>query len=337
MNRVLIWLIVLLLAMCSAGWAQDSEPVAAGALAGSVRIPVPVRRVVSLSASGVECIRIMGRMDTVVGVTEHTKTRSRQFPEIAGLPSVGRGFMPNLEVLAGLRPDVVIAWKANPGPELERQLEPLGIAVLRLDLTEPKKIPGEMRILASLLGPGAQARTKAYCEWLERWTLLIRGSIAGYQKPSVLAEHFSPLRVAGPGSGLYELTKLAGGNNLADDIGIQSMPVDSEWILRRNPQVFVKSVLLGRQSAEEDAQRSEACLHEALARNNWELLDAVIAKRVHVLDSSIASGPRYIIGLAKLASWFYPEAPVPPCEQIDEEWNKGAWEEPHRMSGQGCK
>lgn len=60
--------------------------------------------------------------------------------------------MPNLEVIAELRPDVVLAWKTNPGPELERQLEPLGIAVLRLDLTEPKTLPEEMRTLASILG-----------------------------------------------------------------------------------------------------------------------------------------------------------------------------------------
>ena len=74
--------------------------------------------------------------------------------------------MPNFEVIAELRPDVILAWKTNPGPELERQLEPLGIAVLRLDLTEPGKLPEEMRTLASILGPEAQRRTEAYWEWV---------------------------------------------------------------------------------------------------------------------------------------------------------------------------
>lgn len=155
MNRILGWFAVLVLAMCSATWAQGPETVVTDSLGRSVHIPVPVRRVVSLSASGVECIRIMERMDTLVGITEHTKTRKAQFPEVARLPSVGRGFMPNFEVIAELRPDVILAWKTNPGPELERQLEPLGIAVLRLDLTEPGKLPEEMRTLASILGPGS--------------------------------------------------------------------------------------------------------------------------------------------------------------------------------------
>ena len=166
MNRILGWFAVLVLAMCSATWAQGPETVVTDSLGRSVHIPVPVRRVVSLSASGVECIRIMERMDTLVGITEHTKTRKAQFPEVARLPSVGRGFMPNFEVIAELRPDVILAWKTNPGPELERQLEPLGIAVLRLDLTEPGKIarrdadarvdfgPGSAKAHESLLGMG---------------------------------------------------------------------------------------------------------------------------------------------------------------------------------------
>ena len=322
MNPVLRWLVVIVLVMCPATWAHDSENTVTDSLGRRVRVPVPVRRAVSLSASGVECIQIMGRMDTLVGVTEHTKTRIGQFPEIAGLPSVGRGFMPNLEVIAELRPDVVLAWKTNPGPELERQLEPLGIAVLRLDLTEPKTLPEEMRTLASILGTEAQARTEAYWEWVARWTAQIQNSIAGHPKPTVLAEHFTPLRIAGPGSGLYELTQMAGGNNLAGDIGISSMQVDSEWVLERNPQIFVKSILLGKQNPEEDSLRIDRCLHSVLERDNWRLLDAVTENRVYVLDSDIASGPRYVIGLAELASWFYPEASVPSGKRIYEEWNK---------------
>ena len=63
MNRILGWFAVLVLAMCSATWAQGPETVVTDSLGRSVHIPVPVRRVVSLSASGVECIRIMERMD----------------------------------------------------------------------------------------------------------------------------------------------------------------------------------------------------------------------------------------------------------------------------------
>ena len=144
MNRILGWFTVLVLAMCSATWAQGPETVVTDSLGRSVHIPVPVRRVVSLSASGVECIQIMERIDTLVGITEHTKTRKAQFPEVARLPSVGRGFMPNFEVIAELRPDVILAWKTNPGPELERR-----DADARIDFG-----PGSAKAHGSLLGMG---------------------------------------------------------------------------------------------------------------------------------------------------------------------------------------
>lgn len=115
---------------------------------------------------------------------------------------------------------------------------------------------------------------------------------------------------------------MAGGNNLAGDIGIRSMQVDSEWVLERNSQIFVKSILLGKQNPEEDSRRIDRWLHSVLERDNWRLLDAVTENRVYVLDSDIASGPRYVIGLAELASWFYPEASVPSGKRIYEEWNK---------------
>ncbi len=141
----------------------------------------------------------------------------------------------------------------------------------------------------------------------------------------MLAEHFTPLRIAGPGSGLYDLTQMAGANNLADDIGIRSMQVDSEWVLERNPQCFVKGILLGKRNAEEDTRRTDECLRSVLERDNWQLLDAVKENRVYILDSDIASGPRYLVGLAELAAWLYPDASVPSGKRIHEEWANAAW------------
>lgn len=105
---------------------------------------------------------------------------------------------------------------------------------------------------------------------------------------------FHALENSGAGSGLYDLTQMAGANNLADDIGIRSMQVDSEWVLERNPQCFVKSILLGKRNAEEDTRRTDECLRSVLERDNWQLLDAVKENRVYILDSDIASGPRYL-------------------------------------------
>ena len=104
-------------------------------------------------------IRIMERMDTLVGITEHTKTRKAQFPEVARLPSVGRGFMPNFEVIVNFARTLFLHGKQTQGGT-GTAVEPLGIAVLRLDLTEPGKLPEEMRTLASILGSGSAKRNR---------------------------------------------------------------------------------------------------------------------------------------------------------------------------------
>ena len=57
-------------------------------------------------------------------------------------------------------------------------------------------------------------------------------------------------------------------------------------------------------------------LAQCLERDNWQLLDAVKENRVYILDSDIASGPRYLVGLSELAAWLYPDASVPSGKRI---------------------
>ena len=49
------------------------------------------------------------------------------------------------------------------------------------------------------------------------------------------------------------------------------------------------------------------------------------AARCRQRDSDIASGPRYLVGLAELAAWLYPDASVPSGKRIHEEWANAAW------------
>ena len=87
----------------------------------------------------------------------------------------------------------------------------------------------------------------------------------------------------------------------------------------------MKSILLGKLNAEEDTLRTDECLRSVLERDNWQLLDAVKENRVYILDSDITSGPRYLVGLAELAAWLYPDASVPSGKRIHEEWANAAW------------
>ena len=158
-------------------------------------------RLVVLPVDALEVVRLLGGMPQVVGVAQHAAGRNALLPEAAGIPGVGKGFAPNLETIAALAPDVLVAWKGYPGPELERRLAPFGIRVLRLDMHLPENLAAGVRILAGLLGEDAVVRGEAYLRWTRQTEARLRAAIPeDAARPTVLAEHFAPDRLAGPGS-----------------------------------------------------------------------------------------------------------------------------------------
>lgn len=252
----------------------------------------------------------MGEMDRIVGTTRYVKARPSMIPETRNIPDVGRGFMPDLETLSLLEPDLVITWAANPGPELEKRLGPMGIAVLRLDFFHPVIFSREVTTLAEVLGGNAPLRAKKYLLWInereERIGKLIRDSKR--EKPTVMIEHFTERRLAGPGSGAHELSILSGAENLAGILGKQSLTVEDEWVIRQNPEYFIKIVSPPIAVSDEEREKvMKDAINEVMERPGWDGIRAVKNKKVFALDSDFSGGPRYIVGLCQLAHIFYPD------------------------------
>lgn len=299
-------------------WAAEAET-------GTATAP----RLVVLPLDALECVRLLGGMDRVCGVTHHAAARRALLPEVRNIPSVGRGFSPNLEALAALRPNIVVAWKGYPGPELERQLEPLGIRILRLDLHVPDNLEDGVRTLAAVLGGDALDRGEAFLRWNQEQESRLRASIPPDASPvTVLGEHFAPERLAGPGSALFALTEKAGGRNLAAGLRLASSPVNAEWIAAQKPAVCVKSVSLASLDPEIGQRQLEAARQEFAQRPGWRDMDAVKRGRVYALSSDILGGPRWVVGMAALVGMFYPEAaPQADARALHEEYLRRFQEE----------
>ena len=78
---------------------------AAIALAGSATAATnPPRRIVSLAPAVTETLFALGAGGEVVGVSQYCDYP----PEVAYLPRVGSFLTPNVEAIAGLRPDLII-------------------------------------------------------------------------------------------------------------------------------------------------------------------------------------------------------------------------------------
>src|SRR5262249_6293639 len=98
-----------------------------GGLLGAVAVlaAAPAQRIVSTTPSITEMLYALGAGDRVVGVTDYCHFP----PEAAKKPHVGSYMQPNLEVIAGLKPDLVFVEK-NPLRITER------IAALKLQVVE---------------------------------------------------------------------------------------------------------------------------------------------------------------------------------------------------------
>ena len=92
----------------------------------TVVLPKPAQRLIALYGAYNEILAEMGLLDRLVGRTK----ADTQPPEIIAKPSIGTHMRPNVEMILGLQPDLIIqaagAQEAMPGLE---QLRQQGVAV----------------------------------------------------------------------------------------------------------------------------------------------------------------------------------------------------------------
>jgi iron complex transport system substrate-binding protein len=104
----------------------------------TISLPAPARRIVSLAPHATELLFAAGAGTTIVGVTDYSDYPAAA-RSIAGLGSAA-GF--DVERIAALRPDLVVAWgSGNPASKLAA-LRTLGLQVYE---SEPRTVGGYRR------------------------------------------------------------------------------------------------------------------------------------------------------------------------------------------------
>ncbi len=121
----------------------------------AVEIPEAARRIVSLAPNLTETLFALGLGDRVVGDTDFC-----DYPaEARSKPHVGGPVNPNLEAIAGLHPDLVLATRAINRPETVRGLEQLHIPIYATDPRSVEEVVTSTARLGELLGAGEQGKT----------------------------------------------------------------------------------------------------------------------------------------------------------------------------------
>jgi len=265
----------------------------------------PAKRIVVLNSDCAEVIRSLGATDKVIGVSTGI-AEDDFFPELGAVQTVGKWNNPDCEVLLALDPDVVLVYGKWPWKDkLEEKLGGTDIVVIRLNLYIPENMTDDVRKLGTVLEQEGKAQD--LIDFYQHHTDLIGervGSLPKEDRQSIYLECYSDFKTVSAGSGGDQMCRLAGGRNIASELVGAYPKVDPEWVIAQNPDVVVRAA----SASYDNTSEPEALLGDIMSRPGWDGMDAVEGGRVHLLASDIYTGPRYIIGVAYMAQWLYPDA-----------------------------
>ncbi len=192
-------------------------------------------RIVSLVPSATEALSAMALADHLVGRTDYDR-----IPELIGLPSVGGGLQPNLEILISLDLDLVIRFAGDSDLATAERLTELGIPHFAV---QPDGTEDVLTIIRDL-GRIMDATEEADALLLEIRDALDDVARRVAELPEVRVAYLlggDPPWVAGPGTYIDELMAIGGGRNVFDDLGPLYAPVSMEALLDRDLDLILLS------------------------------------------------------------------------------------------------
>jgi iron complex transport system substrate-binding protein len=261
----------------------------------SVRVPIPVRRVVSLAPSLTESIYALGMEDLLVGDTEYCDYP----PDAMKKHKVGGAINPSLEEIAALKPDVVLVIKSLNRPETVQQLERLGIAAYAADPHTIDEIRSSVRRLAEVLGNAAAGETLD-ASLLQQEAALQKKLQNVAPKRVLFIVWTDPLISVGKHTFIADAMRHAGAVSVVESS--QDWPQMSlEEMVRLQPEFLVFA-----SGHSEAVSRDVDTLAE---RPGWSDLDAVKHRRFAVISDAVnRPAPRLFSAVEDLARQLHPEA-----------------------------
>lgn len=270
--------------------AKAREVTVIDALGREIKVELPVQSIVSIAPSNTEILFALGLGANVIGVTE-----ACDYPTDAKLkPKVGQVEM-NIEKIVEMSPDLVVAVAGMQMPVIET-LSDLGITVLALD---PKTLQGVLDSI-TLVGKttgrdeAASLLTQELGNEIQDIQSKAAEAVAGEGRPKVFVEIWDdPLMTAGPGTFIDELIRIAGGENISGDAGMEWPEFSLEVVLERDPEVII--------TVWRDAD-------DVRGRPAWKHVSAVKTGRIQKMNPDILTrpGPRLVQGLKELLEIIHP-------------------------------
>lgn len=273
----------------------------------TVTLKRPAHRIIALGPSDAEIVLALGLKRDLAGADADSFTYlpAPYRLEMKGVRNVGNAVTtPNLEAIAALRPDLVLAIYDAP---YVSKLRSLGLKVAVLDPATVAQIEADIEKVGLATGDvgGAHALVRSM---RTKIAAISRAAAATGKRPRVFVELDPTLYTVGPGSFIDALVTLAHGTNIVDALSHEAYPqVSSEQVITADPNVIV---------LQDQGFGGSAKIDET--RPGWNTIAAI---RDGEIVSSVSPdllsnpGPAVVKGLWELAQAIHPGLHLPPKDQ----------------------
>ena len=261
------------------------------------------QRIISTAPSVTEILYALGLGDRVVGVT----TFCHYPPEAMKKTKIGDYVNPNLEVIASLKPDLVIV-QTNP-VRLGERLHALHLHILEIDQQNIEAIYASIRRVGDVTGVAGNATR--LIDSIRGGLDAVRVNSAGLKATRVmfvigrLPNRLDGLTVVGNASFLNEVIQIAGGENVFRDAMAAYPRVSLEEVIARSPDVILD---MGDMS--DTAGVTAEHKRDVVAL--WNRVGTVKAVREHRVfaiasDIYVVPGPRVMDAAREIFGMLHPE------------------------------
>lgn len=254
-------------------------------------------RIVSLACSNTEIVCALGCADLLVGVDDHS-----DFPEevVARLPKVGPDLEIDVDRVAELEPDLVLATLTVPGHErVVERLEAAGLPYIAPEPVSLKDVYRDILDIAALLVRADRGVVDRATALVTEMKTALRASEGEGQAtpdaPSILVQWW-PKPVISPGrrSWATDVIEAAGGRAVLGHEPHKSRPMTDEEVAALDPD----AVVLSWCGVHPDKYRPDVVLRNDV----WRELDFVRKERVFCIGEPYLGrpGPRLVEGVRRM-------------------------------------
>lgn len=255
-------------------------------------------RLISICPSNTELVAYLGLTDQLVGVDDFSDWPST----VKDLPQLGPDLSIHMDALEALAPDLVLASLSVPGMEKNiEELQKRNIPHIVFNANSLEEIAQDLLTLGKACDVEDRAKV-IMDEYLQSIKELRSIAQSITKKPSVYWEWWpNPIFTPGKINWLTEISAIAGGVNLFQDVELASVQTNWDDIIKRNPD-YIMMAWVG--VAFERIQPANL-----LKRPHAQELHAIRTERLHVMEEWLycRPSPRLIEGAIKLAKMLHPQ------------------------------